>query len=165
MDYVNRPVTVKGVAPIKFHKVVWHNLRHQKKKLTNTLTDQESSVSNSVSSHEVLGLNLPAVPEVTLGGHSSSSLTIPRCNIGTRPWLGKSKLSIRIDYSQVTESTGDGASTLALKSKGWVNWSMKQGVPVAPQNVDIVTAKFKNQTYQYLHAQCWKFLQALVLKK
>ena len=37
--------------------------------------------------HEVVGSNLTlsAVPEVTLGGHSSGSLTIPSCKIGTRP--------------------------------------------------------------------------------
>ena len=33
-------------------------------------------------------LPLPAVPEVTLGGHSSGSLTIPRCKIGTGLVLG-----------------------------------------------------------------------------
>ena len=43
--------------------------------------------------HEVLSLNLPAVTEVTVGSHSSSGLTIPRCQLGTRPWLGKSELT------------------------------------------------------------------------
>ena len=39
--------------------------------------------------HEVLGLNLPlAVLEVTLGSHSSGSLTIPSYKIGTSPGLG-----------------------------------------------------------------------------
>ena len=68
-----------------------------------------------------MGLNLSAVPEVTLGGHSSGSLTTPRCKIGTRPCLGKSELAPRIYYMQTTASTGDGASTLALKPMGEVN--------------------------------------------
>ena len=45
--------------------------------------------------------------------------------------------------AQATESTGDDASTLALKPMGGVNRSPKQRVPVAPQNGDIVTAKLK----------------------
>ena len=57
----------------------------------------------------VVGLNLSAVPEVTLEGHSICSLTIQRYKIG----LG------RIHYAQVTENTANGASTLALKPK-WV---------------------------------------------
>ena len=44
---------------------------------------------------------LPAIPEVTLGGHSKASLTIPRCRIGTRPWPGNSELTLRIHYAQV----------------------------------------------------------------
>ena len=47
-------------------------------------------------------------------------------------------------YAQVTESTSDGVSTLALKPLGGVNRSPKQRVPVAPQNSDIVTTKLKN---------------------
>ena len=41
---------------------------------------------------EVVGSNVPLPPilEVTLGGHSSGSLTIPRCKIGT----------LRIHYTQ-----------------------------------------------------------------
>ena len=35
----------------------------------------------------ILGSNLPAVLEVTSGSHSSSSLTIQRCKIGTRSRL------------------------------------------------------------------------------
>ena len=46
-----------------------------------------------------------------------------------------------IHYAQATEGTGDGAPTLALKPMGGVNQSLKQKVPVAPQNGDIVTAK------------------------
>ena len=42
---------------------------------------------------------------------------------------------------QVTESAGDGTSTLALKPMGGVNRSPKQRVPVASQNDDIVTTK------------------------
>ena len=42
----------------------------------------------------VMGSNLPTVPEVTLGSHSSGSLTIPRCKIGDRPCL---TLAIRVD--------------------------------------------------------------------
>ena len=40
-----------------------------------------------------------------------------------------------------TESTGDGASTLALIPMGRVNQSPKQRVPMTPQNGDIVTRK------------------------
>ena len=36
-------------------------------------------------------------------GRSSGSLTIPRCNTGTRSWHGQSLLSLRIHYAQVTE--------------------------------------------------------------
>ena len=45
-------------------------------------------------------------------------------------------------YVQATESAGDGASTMALKPLGRGNQSPKQKVPVAPQNGDIVTAKY-----------------------
>ena len=45
---------------------------------------------------EVVGWNLPAILEVTLDGHSSGSLTIPRCKIGTRSRHGNSELSLRI---------------------------------------------------------------------
>ena len=61
--------------------------------------------------------------EVTLGGHRNSSLTIPRCKIGTRPW--PEQLTPVIHYAQVTESTGDGASTLALTPMGEVNRSLE----------------------------------------
>ena len=79
------------------------------------------SVQHRALGREVMGSNLPAVPEVTLGSHSSNSLTKPGCQIGTRLWPGKSELTPRIHYMQATESTGDGASTLALKPKGGVN--------------------------------------------
>ena len=85
----------------------------------------------------VLGLNLPAVPEVTLGGHSSGSLTIPRCKIWGRPCSGKSALTPSIHYAQVTESADDGASTLVLKPMGAVNQIPKQRVSMAPQNGDL----------------------------
>ena len=65
---------------------------------------------------EVLGLN-PA-SACTPGSHSSGSLTIPRCKIGTRPWPGKSELTPRNHYTQVTERAGDGVSTLVLKPGG-----------------------------------------------
>ena len=56
---------------------------------------------------EVVGsnLHLPAVPEVTLGSHSSGHLTIPKCEIGTRPWPGQSELTLRIQPKSKTEST------------------------------------------------------------
>ena len=66
------------------------------------------------------GSNLPAVLEMTLGSHSSNSLTIPRCKIGTRP------SSLQIHYMQATESACNGSSILALKPMGRVNWSPKQ---------------------------------------
>ena len=91
---------------------------------------------------------------VTLGSHSSGSLTKPRCKIWTRPWLGKSKLTPRIHYVQVTESAGNGASTLALKPMGGVNWSPKQRVPVAPQNVDIVTENSFKKKKKFDFAKC-----------
>ena len=46
---------------------------------------------------------------------------------------------------QVTKSACNGASTLALKPHGVVNWSPKQKVPVEPQNGDIVTTKKKKE--------------------
>ena len=70
---------------------------------------------------EVLASNLPlaAVPEATLGSHSSSSLTIPRCKIGTRPWPGK----IRVD-SEYTLCANDRESRQwcihpGFKTHGW----------------------------------------------
>ena len=93
------------------------------------------SVEHRALSHKIMGLNLPVVPEVTLGDHSSSSFTTPRCKIGTRPWPGQSELTPRIHYVQVTGGAGNGASTLALKPMGGVNRSLKQRVPVAPQKI------------------------------
>ena len=102
-------------------------------------TDQ--SVERRALGHEVVGSNLPAVPKVTLGGHSSGSLTIPRCKNGTRSWPGQSELTLRMHYTQVIERAGNGASILALTSMGGVNQSLKQRIPVVPQNAEIVTAK------------------------
>ena len=92
------------------------------------------SVEHQALGREVLGLNLASAssPRSDIGSHSSSSLTIPMCKIGTRPSLGKSELTLRIHYTQATAS--DGASTLALKPMGGVNRSPKQRVPVSPQN-------------------------------
>ena len=53
-------------------------------------------------------------------------ISIPRCKMGTRYWSGQSELTPRIHYVQVTESTGNGASTLALKSMARVNRSPKR---------------------------------------
>ena len=64
-------------------------------------------------------LNLPKFfPEVTLGGHSSSCLTIPRCKIGTRPWPVQSELTLRIITHKQEQNTGHGASTLGFKTHG-----------------------------------------------
>ena len=46
-----------------------------------------------------------------------------------------------IHYVQATSSTGDGASTLALKPMGGVNQSPKQRSSVAPQNGDLSPQK------------------------
>ena len=81
-----------------------------------------------------MGSNLPAVSEVTLGGHSSSSLTMSRCKIGIKYWLGKIRVDCEDHYVQVRENTGNGASTLALNAMGRVNQNSKQRVPVALQN-------------------------------
>ena len=43
---------------------------------------------------------------------------------------------------QLTLSTGNGASTLALKPMGGVNQSLKQSAPVAPQNGVLSPQKF-----------------------
>ena len=88
--------------------------------------------------------NLPAVPEVTLevilavaspyqGVKLGSGL-----GLGNQSWLWRS-----IMLKQ--QSTGLGFKTLALKPMGGVNQSLKQGVSVAPQNGDIVTAKIKRK--------------------
>ena len=44
---------------------------------------------------EVVSSNLP----LTLGDHSSGSLTIARCKIGTRLRSGQSELTLRIHYN------------------------------------------------------------------
>ena len=41
-------------------------------------------VERQALGREVMGSDLPVVPEVTLSGHSSGSLTIPKCKIGTK---------------------------------------------------------------------------------
>ena len=84
---------------------------------------------------------MPAVPKVTLGSHSSGNLTITGFKIGARSWLGKSELTPRDHYVQATESAGNAASTLVLKGMDGVNRSLKQRVPVVPQNGDIVATK------------------------
>ena len=54
-------------------------------------------------------------------------------------------LTLRIHYMKTISRAGDGLSILVLKPMGGVNWSLKQRVPVASQNDDIVTAKIKNK--------------------
>ena len=66
------------------------------------------SVEHQALGHKVMGLNLPAILEVTMGSHSSNSLTIPRWNIWTRPRRGNSELTLRIitcKREQSAEST------------------------------------------------------------
>ena len=88
--------------------------------------------------HEVLGSNLPLVVlKVTLSGHSSGSLTIPRCKIRTRPQPGNSELTLRIIIHKWEQSAGDDGSTLGLKPMGRVNWHLKQRIPATPQNGDL----------------------------
>ena len=79
---------------------------------------------------EVVGSNLLAVPEVTLDGHSLVVASAYQ-NLKLGPGLGL------VD----SEDPCNGACTLALKPMGGVNQSLKQRVPVAPQNGDIVTGK------------------------
>ena len=67
---------------------------------------------------EVVGSNLPAVSEVTLSGHPSGSLTIPRGKIGSRPRPGNSELTPRIIMSKREQNAGDDGFTLALKVMG-----------------------------------------------
>ena len=77
--------------------------------------------------------------------HASSSHTIPRCKVGTRPWPGNSELTLRIVICKGEQTAGDDWSILALKPMGRVNQSLKQRVPVAPQNGDFVTTKIKKK--------------------
>ena len=51
------------------------------------------------------------------------------------------KLTPRIHYAQLASSAGNAASTLTLKPMGGVNLSLKQRVPVAPQNGDLSPQK------------------------
>ena len=83
-----------------------------------------------------MGLNLPAVLEVTLGRQSR----------GTRPWSGQSELPLRIITGEWEQSSDGGASSLALISKGRVNWSSKQRVLLAPQNGDLSPPFLKEKT-------------------
>ena len=59
--------------------------------------------------------------------------------------MTKSIFSITVDsenpYTQATSSTGNCASTLALKPTGRVNQSLKQRAPVVPQNSDLSPQK------------------------
>ena len=50
------------------------------------LSNGAQSVERRALGDQVVGMNQPAIPEVTLDGHSCGSLTIPRCKIG--PGLG-----------------------------------------------------------------------------
>ena len=93
------------------------------------------------------GLKSAISPGSDMRSHSSSSLPRPRCKIGTWPWLGKPGLTLKIYYVQVTESTGDGASTLPLKTLGRVNQTPKQRAPVAPQNVTLSPQRLKKMEY------------------
>ena len=79
--------------------------------------------------------------ERALAGHSSGSLTIPKCKIGTKSWPGQSELTLRIiTHSQkghprgTSLCTGNGTSTLDLMPMWRVSWSPKQRVSVTPQN-------------------------------
>ena len=86
---------------------------------------------------------VPAMPEVTLGGHSRGSNTIQRCKIGTRPWPGNLELTLRLIMCKWKQSACDGASTLGLKYMDRVNQSPKQRVPVTPQKADLSPKKLK----------------------
>ena len=62
-----------------------------------------SSVSRALNlNHEVMGSNLPAVPEVTLGGQSSASITIPRCKNWDQSLIWATKFDSEVDYMQMT---------------------------------------------------------------
>ena len=78
---------------------------------------------------------------MTLGGHSSGSLTIPRYKVRTRFWPGNSELTLRIITRKQKMSTGDDGSTLALKAMGRVNRNLEQIIPVTPQNGDLSRQK------------------------
>ena len=58
-------------------------------------------MSSQALDHDDVGSNLPAVPEVTLGSHSNSSLTIQSYKIRTRPWPEQSELTLKIHYTQI----------------------------------------------------------------
>ena len=111
-----------------------------------------TDVSDNQLSWESVGLwavkswvRILLVPEKTFGGYSSSSLTIPRCKIGTRSWSADSELSLRITICKQGQSVGNDGSTLAFKPTGRVNRSLKQRVPLAPQNGDLSLQKLKKK--------------------
>ena len=66
-------------------------------------------------------LSLPVIPEVILGGHSSSSLTVPKCKIGTRSRSGNKELTQRIIMHKQEKNAGNDGYTLALKPMDRVN--------------------------------------------
>ena len=70
------------------------------------------SVEHLALVHEVVGLNMPAIVVVTLGGHSRGSLTTPTCKIWTRPRPVNSELTLRIITHKQEQSVGNDGSTL-----------------------------------------------------
>ena len=74
------------------------------------------------------GFESAVVLEVTLGGHSSGSLTIPRCKIGTWSRPGQLEVTLRIIMCKQEQR----ASTLVLKPMGRVSHSTKQRALAAP---------------------------------
>ena len=70
--------------------------------------------------------NFPGSSGNDIGGHSSSSLIIARCKIGTNLKPDNSELIPGDHCTQV--SAGDDGSTLALKPLGRVNQGLKQRV-------------------------------------
>ena len=82
--FIENPCGDFGISHVSLCSfVTWkaYNIKFVEPKLARIA----QSVERRALGSEVLG-SLPAVPEVTLGGHSSSSLTIPGCKIETRPW-------------------------------------------------------------------------------
>ena len=97
-------------------------------------------------------LPLPVIPEVTLGGHSNGSLTIPRCKIG----IG---LGLEIQ-SWLWGSLRTRESRARVMNPPWpwspwaVNRSPKQRVPVAPQNDDLPSQKKFKQKTKWMDPRC-----------
>ena len=83
-----------------------------------------------------------AVSEVTLGGHSSGSLTVPRCKIGIRSRPGNSEFTLKIITCKREQSTADDGSTLVLKPMGRVNQIPKHRAPHGSTNWRLVTPNF-----------------------